>query len=257
MNKFFENIKEMLLISVPLAKAEFKLRNEGSYLGILWYLLNPILTFSVLYFIFANRLGNNIPYYFLYLLIGIVMFNFFSSSTGESTGMIIRDYFGLMKSINFPRESLLIAILLKNFFSHSFEILLLAIFLVFFKINLLYILFYIPIFFFFLIFIFGLSLVLSSLAAYIVDINNVWSFLLSIIWLGTPVFYAIGGQTKLFYVNLASPLYYFMTIARDVIIYNKMPAWWLIFGSIGYSLIFLIAGLFLFNKLKGKFTELI
>src|SRR3989344_1389723 len=95
-------------LSFGLAKTEFKLRNEGSYLGILWYLLNPILTFGILYLIFADRLGNNIAAYPAYLLLGIIMFNVFQSATVEATKSILKEYHYLIKSIQFPRESLVL-----------------------------------------------------------------------------------------------------------------------------------------------------
>ena len=112
-------LKKGLNLAVVLAKMEFKLRNEGSYLGIFWYLLNPILTFFVLLIVFGNKLGQNIPNYSLYLLLGIIMFNFFRQVTIEST-KIIQDNRWLIKSINFPREILINSIILKTLFSHIF-----------------------------------------------------------------------------------------------------------------------------------------
>jgi len=72
MNKSYWNL------SITLAKMEFKLRNEGSYLGLFWYFLNPLFTFILLNFIFSAKFGQDIAFYSLYLLLGIIMFNFFS-----------------------------------------------------------------------------------------------------------------------------------------------------------------------------------
>jgi len=250
-------IKNVLGLSLSLAKAGFKLKNEGSYLGILWYLLNPLLMFALLLLIFSNRLGGNIPNYPLYLLLGIIMFNFFQKATTESTKTITKDYRGIIKSINFPRESLIAALVLKTFFSHLFEIVLFIVFLLIFKNSLIGMIFYPIMLIFFCFFVFGSCLILSALTVYFVDLENIWLFVSRLIWLGTPIFYAIGGQTKLFYVNLLNPLYYFITIARELIIYTKIPELWMILGAIGYSLLFLIIGLLIFNKLKIKFAEMI
>jgi ABC-type polysaccharide/polyol phosphate export permease len=249
--------KNFWQLSVTLAKAGFKLRNEGSYLGILWYLLNPLLLFLLLLLVFSDRLGGNISSYPLYLLLGIILFNFFQQATTEATKTIVREYGGIIKSINFPRESLIGSIILKSIFSHLFEIGLFVIFILIFKGSLAGLLFYPIIMVFFCIFIFGFSLILSSLTVYFVDLENIWFFLSRLIWLGTPVFYAIGGQTRLFYVNLLNPLYYFITIAREIIIYSKVPELWMIFGALGYSLLFLLIGMLIFNKLKVKFAEMI
>lgn len=244
-------------LSLQLAKTGFKLRNEGSYLGVLWYLLNPLLLFLLLLLIFSDRLGANIPYYPLYLLLGIIIFNFFQRTTVESTKTIIRDYQGVIKSINFPRESLIAGLVIKTLFSHIFEIILFIIFILIFKGPLLGLIFYPIILIFFCIFIFGASLVIAALTVYFVDLENIWFFVSRLIWLGTPIFYTIEGQTRLFYANLLNPVYYFITIARDVLIYTKIPELWMILGAIGYSLLFLLLGLLIFNKLKIKFAEMI
>jgi ABC-type polysaccharide/polyol phosphate export permease len=244
-------------LSFQLAKSGFKLRNEGSYLGILWYLLNPLLLFILLLLIFSDRLGVSIPQYPLYLLIGIIMFDFFQSSTTESTRIIIKDYGDLIKSINFPKEALILGITLKSVFSHLFEMLLLMAFILIFRGSLTGLIFYPLILLLFCIFIFGASLILSSLTVYFIDLENIWNFAVRLIWLGTPIFYSIGGQTKLFYINLLNPIYYFIIISRDIVIYSSFPQLWIVFGALFYSLLFLITGLLIFKKLKIKFAEML
>jgi lipopolysaccharide transport system permease protein len=255
-SKKWDKFKRFFNLSISLARAEFILRNEGSYLGILWYLLNPILMFGLLYFIFNDRLGNNIPYYPLYLFLGLIMFNFFQNVTIEST-KLIRTNTWIIKSINFPRESLIFSAVLNNFFSHLFEIILFFIFLLINKMALIGILYYFFILVFFCLFIYGACLILSSLTVYFIDLDNIWNFCSKLIWFGTPIFYAIGGQTKLFYLNLFNPIYYYITISRDIVIYSRIPELWLIIGGIFYSFLFLFLGLYLFNKLKNKFAEMI
>lgn len=253
--KFQQKIKSVMGLSLQLAKAEFKLRNEGSYLGIFWYLLNPLLTFLLLLLVFADRLGNDIPQYPLYLLLGVIMFNFFQSSTIDSMVSVIKEYRWVVKSINFPKESLVAAILLKNLFSHCFEILFFIIFLLIFKSPLACILYYLPVLAVFCLFIFGISLLLASLTVYFVDLENIWAFAVRLVWLGTPIFYSIAGQAKLYYVNLFNPMYYFITVARDLVIYAKMPDALMILGTVFYTLLSLSSGLLVFNALKNKFAE--
>ncbi|MCH7640633.1 ABC transporter permease [Patescibacteria group bacterium] len=113
-----KNLAYTIRLSLALAKANFKLRNEGTYLGILWYLLNPLLLFALLFLIFFDRLGQNIEQYPLYLLLGIIMFNFFQQATTEATKIIDQNRH-LIKSINFPKESL-IASIISTTFSRGF-----------------------------------------------------------------------------------------------------------------------------------------
>ena len=251
-----QKIKSILGLSLQFAIANFKQRNEGSYFGILWYLLNPLLLFGLLFLIFSDRLGNNIPFYSLYLLLGIIMFNFFQSTTTQSIDTI-RQNNGIIKSINFSRESIIIGIFFSNIFSHFFEFILFILVALFIKISVLGIFLYFLIFFFFGLFVLGASLILSSLEVYFVDLDNIWMFLSRLIMLGTPIFYSISGQIRLFYFNLFNPLYFFITFARDLLIYSKFPELWIIFGAIFYSLLTFLFGLIVFNKLKIRFAELI
>ncbi|MGA2418347.1 MAG: ABC transporter permease [Candidatus Staskawiczbacteria bacterium] len=255
MSDYSKKIKSIFGLSFQLAKAEFKLRNEGSYFGIFWYLLNPLLAFSLLYLVFSDRLGSNIPRYPLYLLLGIIMFNFFQGATIESLASIIKDYKSVIKSINFPREALTASIVLKNLFSHFFEVIFFTILLIFFKVSVLGLLYYFLILIFFCLFIFGASLILSSLAVYFIDLEGIWSFVVRLLWLGTPIFYTIAGQVRLYYINLFNPMYYFITIARDAVIYSEMPDILMLSGMVFYTLLSFVVGILLFNILKTKFAE--
>ena len=256
MGLVYQKIKSIAGLSLSLAKVRFKLRNEGTWLGVLWYLLAPLLTFILLLGIFTDRLGQNIPNYPLYLLLGIIMFNYFSKISSESV-KILRSNSGIIKSLNFPRESLIGSVVLQALFSHIFIIIILLLFLLFFNIPIKMIIFYPLVLFIFSIFAFGFALILSSLAVYFFDLDNIWTFASTLIWFATPIFYAVEGQTRLGILNFFNPLYYYITIARDIIIYMKIPELIILLGGIFYSLIFLLIGLLIFNKLKPKFAELI
>jgi ABC-type polysaccharide/polyol phosphate export permease len=249
-------IKQILGLSLALAKAQFKTKNEGSYLGVFWYLLNPLLMFALLYLVFSTRIGQDILHYPLYLLLGIIMFNFFHNVTVESTETI-RERAVIVKSINFPKESLIGSIVLKTLFSHIFEMIIFVLFLLFFGISLKTMIFYPIVLVFFCLFAWGSALILSAVSVYFIDIENIWIFVSRLIWFATPIFYAIEGQTRLLIFNLFNPMYYFITIARDLIIYNRIPHIFLIEGAIIYTLLSFFIGLFIFHKLKKRFAELI
>ena len=87
-----------------MATTDFKLRFFGSALGYLWQLMRPLLLFGVLLVVFTALidLGSGVPYYAESLLLGIVLYTFFSEATkGAVTSLVMRE--NLVRKIEFPR----------------------------------------------------------------------------------------------------------------------------------------------------------
>jgi len=247
-------IDHLIKISLRVSKLEFKLKNEGTYLGILWYLLHPLIMFPLLLIVFSRNLGQDIINYPAYVLLGIVMFNFFQQTTTESAE-IINLYKGFIRSIKFPNKALILAIIFKVLPSHLIEVGLFVILILFTGDPLIGIIFYPIILIFFCIFIFGFSLIIASANVYFSDIGNIWLFGSRFLWIATPIFYSLENNPLLQFVNYFNPLYFFLTLARDVIVYSTTPTLLIVAGVVGYSLVFLVIGLFIFNKLENKFSE--
>lgn len=242
--------------SLTLAVMGFKLRNEGSYLGIIWYLLNPLLMFLLLLLIFSNNLGDDIENYPIYLLTGIIMVNLFLTATSEST-KIIRANSGTIRSINYNRESLIGSIVLMAVFSHIFELIMLGVVMVFYGISPWGISLYLLVLLVFSFFTLGVCLMLASVAVYFVDLDNIWSFASKLLWFATPIFYSVSGGEGLGLLIMLNPLYYFITIARKVVIYHETPQTWMVLGATGFAAITMFIGLVLFRKFKKKFAEMV
>ncbi len=243
-------------LSLAVARAEFKLKNEGSYLGILWYLLNPLLMFLLLLGIFSYSLGQSIERYPLYLLVGIILFNLFRTITVEATKTIYQNRL-IIKSVAFPLENLIAALVLKNLYSHIFEFIVLFGFLLFYKISLTYILFYPLLVVLICLFSYGIALCLSALAVFVMDLDNIWTFGVQLLWFATPIFYTIDEHPVLFACNLLNPMYYFITVGRELLIYNTLPSFWLILGALIHTVVWFLLGIKLFKKFQNKFAELI
>jgi len=205
--RFLRKTRQTMGVGFAIAIAQFKLRNEDSYLGLFWYLLNPILSFLLMLFIFAGRLGNDIPHYPAYLLIGIIMFNFFTEVTTQAV-INMESNKQIIKSIQFPRESLVIANMLTRSFAHAFEIVIFMIISLVLGVSMGGFIFYFPLLLLYSVFLYGFSLILASLFLYFIDLKNIWVFVTKLVFFGTPIFYAIEGQTRLFKVNKSGVLFH-------------------------------------------------
>jgi ABC-2 type transport system permease protein len=89
---------------MTMARTEFKLRYFGSVLGYLWSLMRPLLFFGVLYLFFTQvvRFGKGIPHYGVYLLTGVVFWNYVSEATGNAVNCLVTRE-GLLRKVRFPR----------------------------------------------------------------------------------------------------------------------------------------------------------
>lgn len=255
MKNYWQKLKGILGLSLSLAKVNFKLRNEGSYLGIFWYLLDPFLMFLIILILGKVITRTDIPHYPLYLLLGLIVFNFFRQATINATTSITSNS-GFIKSMKISSESFVISAVLQTIFSHFFELLALLAFILFFKVSIMGIIFYLPVFFFLVIFTLGFSLILATINVYVNDLINIWIVLINLLWFSTPIFYIISLE-NLTFVNRLNPMFYFVSIARDLVIYNKIPSLDFILPAVLFSIVFLSLGLLIFKRYKKKFAEMI
>lgn len=93
-----------------LVSTDFKLRYQGSVLGYLWAVLRPLLTFAILYLVFAKllRFGGDIPHYPVYLLTGTVLWSFFTECTNQGIQAIVLRG-DLLRKINFPKYIVIVS----------------------------------------------------------------------------------------------------------------------------------------------------
>ena len=105
-------------LTTTLARSEFKLRYFGSVLGYVWSLMRPLLFFGVLYLFFTQilHIGKGIPHYGVYLLTGIVLWNYFAEATGNSVACLIARE-PLLRKIRFPRMAIPLAVSLTAIFN--------------------------------------------------------------------------------------------------------------------------------------------
>jgi ABC-2 type transport system permease protein len=106
----FRKYRYSLILLRQLVITDFKLRYQGSWLGYLWSLLRPLAFFVILYIVFVKFLktGGNIPYFPVYLLLGIVIWNYFAEVTNLSVGSIVSRG-DLIRKINFPKYVIVLA----------------------------------------------------------------------------------------------------------------------------------------------------
>lgn len=93
---------------VGLVRKELKVKYKNSALGFFWSMLNPALYLVVFYIVFQLVLKNGIPYFAIYLLSGLLVWNLFSTGLAAATGAVVGNA-AIVKKVSFPREILALA----------------------------------------------------------------------------------------------------------------------------------------------------
>lgn len=259
----FYNIKKYSFLMRQLIVRDFKVKYKRSVLGVIWSLLNPLLMMSVMAIVFTNMFRFKVDgvNYLVYLMTGLIMWNFFSESTNLAMGSV-RDNFSLMNKIYIPKYIFPICKVL--FVSINFILTLLPWLLIVFlsKFGLGEFACYIGWKYIFLIYIFvcliiftaGVGLLLSCAAAFLKDVVYIYGIILMIWNYLTPVFYSIEilPQKLKFFFTL-NPMYQFLDSARDIVLFAKSPSLTRMLLLGGIAVVTFGIGSLIFKKNQDKF----
>lgn len=238
-----------------LVSRDFKTKYKRSMLGMAWSFLNPLLTMSVQYIVFSTLFKSDIPNYPVYLLSGIVFFNFFSEAV--SMGMTsITGNASLIKKVYMPKYVYPVSRVLSSLVNFALAILPLFLVMLFtgtaFKWSLILLVFDILCL---LGFVTGMSLLLTTAMTFFQDTQFLWG-VLSMIWMYlTPIFYPesiIPAQfLTMYHMN---PMYQYITFARICIIDGISPEPMAYLWCIVSSLVVLALGVVMFKRNQDKFV---
>ncbi|MEJ8553405.1 ABC transporter permease [Tepidibacter sp. Z1-5] len=266
LKEFICFLKDILLsrrLIFELSKNDFKVKYAGSYLGIIWAFVQPIITILVFWFVFQVGFKSapvqDFPF-ILWLICGMVPWFFFSEALNNATGSLIA-YSYLVKKVVFRVSILPIVKIISSLFVHIFFIV--FIFIMFFlygyepsiyNIQVVYYSFAMTVL------LLGLSWITSSIIVFLKDTSEIVAIILQFgFWL-TPIFWSYKTlpikYAKIFKLN---PMYYIVEGYRDTFInhvwfwerYNQTFYFWVV------TFILFMCGALLFRKLRPHFSDVL
>lgn len=257
------NFKRYQFLMSQLILRDFKVKYKRSVLGVVWSLLYPILMMAVMALVFSNMFRFQVEgiNYLVYLMTGIIMFQYFSEASNNAMTSIVFN-FGLINKVYIPKyifplaKCLFVGI---NFLLTLIPWLLIIILTQFglgthpASINAWYLI--LPyIFACLFVFTIGLGLFLSCVSVFLRDVFYIYGIILTIWQYFTPIFYSIEIiPTKLQFLFQFNPLYQFITAARSIVLYGNCPSL-MNLGLCGlYALLAIIVGAVVFKKNQDKF----
>jgi ABC-2 type transport system permease protein len=248
------NFSKYRFLLGELVKKEIKLKYRRSYLGILWTLLEPILTTAVLAFVFGFVLGKSDPQFPVYILTGRLLYTFFSNST-KAAMKSIRSNSAMIKKVYVPKYIYPFSTVLSNYVIFLISLIVLFFAAIIFKVMpTIYLLQIVLPMFFLLVLAVGVGMILATMAVFFRDLEYLWSVALMIIMYLSGIFYKIdilklGDKVWLFYLN---PLYVIIDNFRSAVFGAPMNQLSLLLSA-AYSFGTLLIGFFLFYKKQDKF----
>lgn len=176
-----------------LVITDFKLRYQGSVLGYVWSLLKPLLLFAILYVVFVHflKFGSDIEHFPVYLLLGIVMWNFFTEATVQGMQAIVGRG-DLIRKINFPKYIIVISGTISALINLLLNLIVVFIFILFNGVSLNLTALLVPLNIFELyVFSLAIAFLLGALYVKFRDISHLWEVFLQGAFYATPILYPI------------------------------------------------------------------
>ena len=249
-----------------LVRTDFKLRYQGSVLGYAWSLLRPLLLFLILYVVFVKflKIGNSIEHYPVYLLLGIVIWNFFLEMTVQSLGSIVGRG-DLIRKIKIPRWMIVFSSSISAVINLLLNLVVIIIVMLINHVNLLVTALWLPLILIEVyLFALGLSLFLSAMFVKYRDVGYIWEVILQAGFYLTPILYPLSLITNITLqkVILLSPIAQAVQDARYAVVTHQTLTIHQVFNGGWYTIIpfvfvavILLGGLSYFRKESKYFAE--
>ena len=243
-----------------MTRCAFLAHEKNSALGMLWHLLNPVAMSLVLYVVFSNvGFFGEIEHYPIFILIGVINFNFFSQATSRAADGMIHAR-SLILNTTVPRETLVWRSVALDGLAYLIELSLVLLLAAFFANGLHWTsLYYVFVLFGMLMLTLGVSFLMAGTVVFLSDLTYVWGVATRMLFFATPIFYGIdmvGSPWAGTFLSL-NPLARLIELARKCLLVGQSPGLdELAMGMVGPFLV-LVVGFWVFGRLEAQIPDAI
>lgn len=243
-----------------LAKSVANLRTEISkyYLNYLWWVIDPIVTMIVFYFVFGVFLNRGTGDFAAFLIIGTVFWQWFANGVSQSANCIIVNK-GLMLQVNIPKVFFPLEIVLRGTFKHLFALSVLLLFLVFYPTPTTITWTALPVLMLIqFLYIVACGIICSAIVPFIPDLSFVIKTLIQLGMFGSGIFYNIDSVVlpEHRFIIYSNPMAGLLKNYREILMYDRWPDWeYLGYISIG-GLVLLTIAVVLVGKLDHIYPRI-
>jgi lipopolysaccharide transport system permease protein len=239
-----------------LVARDLKTKYRGSFFGIFWSLLNPLLLMVVYTLVFSVIVRVNIHPYAIFLLSGLVPWNAFAQSLTMATTSVL-DNKGIVTKVAFPLQLLPLSAVLANSVNFVINIGLLFVLTLIFHVGLAVTMLLVPVLVLLQVaFTFGVGSMLAAAQVYFRDVQYFLTILITAWFFLTPVVYSVDLVPHRLRAILAiNPMAWDVASFQDVWFYGRLPNWTYFAGFLAVSLLSLLVGIVLYGRLSQRFAE--
>lgn len=255
MKQYIKNFMRYKYLLTELVKKNIKLKYRRSYLGILWTLIEPLLTMIVLTVVFGTFFGRGDEQYPVYVLSGRLLYSFFSSGT-KSGLRAVSGNAGMIKKVYVPKYIYVLSTVISNFVTFLISlIVLVGVGLVLHVQPTMYIFEALIPLLILLIMTTGISMILATMNVFFRDIEYIWSVFTMLIMYASAIFYQTdkiidSGNGWVFNIN---PVYMCIAMFRDAVLYGRQIDMNYCAISSVIAVVLLVIGIVIFNKKQDEF----
>ena len=245
--------REMLKTSI---KKDIGGKYKNSFLGVLWSFVNPLLQIIVYAIIFPLIMKNDIPNYVVFMVCGLIPWNYFSTVINRSSFTMIENG-NIIKKVYFPREILPISVVTSETVTFLISSILILLFTFGYGLEItINIIFYPLVLLVQYIMLLGISLIVSSVTVYFRDLQHFIGVLLQLFFYATPIVYAVDVIPANFqWILKFNPMTYIIEGYRDIFWQPQMPDVSNLLIVLAIGIVLCIVGYLIFNKLQKRFAE--
>jgi len=255
MNVFKElyNYRELLKTNI---KKEIRGKYKGSWLGVMWTFLNPLLMLAVYAFVFPYILRVNVENYTIFMIVALIPWNFFTTAVQTGTGCVVANG-NILKKVYFPREIIPISITTSQLVNFLITCLIMFVFIIFSGVGFSKHILLLPLIILVqYILTLAINFVLSAITVFVHDVDHFVSVALTLGFYATPIVYLSSMlPAKFQWAMYVNPMAVIVESYRAILFYHQMPDM-KIFGLWAiFSVAFLVLGYSIFKKLEKSFVE--
>lgn len=248
--------KQYFFVIRELTSREIKRKYARSYLGIIWSVLNPLLTMIVMSLIFSYMFKRTIENFPLYYLTGNLFWGLFSQGTNSAMTALV-DNKNLLLKAKLPKQTFVLSRVYTSFVNFGYTCIAYVLMLLVFRIRPSWtMLLFIPDVILSLIFATGIGYILAIMYVFFADIKHLYGVLLTLLMYMSAIFYPVTSLPPILQEVIGyNPIYMMIYIAREAVVYNHVPHYsaWI---KLGISAIVSMAiGLYVFRKKQNDVMQ--